>query len=405
MKNIKGWIKEINLSRLKVIDGFQEYNLCISSNISLLDISIGDLVELEMDNEVMLNIKLINKNYNSKSLFETEEEVLKWKFVHNRLNGFCSDLQVKSNMIFQSMKFFNDLGFTFVETPILTKSIKEYSNNEFRVISDLIQNKEYSLSQSPQVFKQLLMASGIKKYYQFVRNFRAEIGDETHLQEFSQIDIEMAYVQVEDILEVFESYVCEIFNSILSLQLKRPFLRFEYHELKEEFGTDSPSNEQVLSKYPDSKHYMVDEFLPYFVINFPLVEVNDGKVVPVRHIMAKPSNSEDWLKNENFNLLDVTTHSFDLVIKGIEIGGGDLRIDNHQVQTEVLKRYGYSQEEIELLFPALMRGLKSAIPPHGGFAIGLDRIAMILMKKEDIKNTLAFPRTDEGYCPLSGAPS
>lgn len=380
---IYGWVRNIKGdSELKSIEIYYEGKITYFNDIKVNQVHIGDFVECINGEVHVLNSR--------RNIYKTDNSIYN-PFM--QLRGKKYDfMKVKSNIIRYSLEFFYNRDFFYVETPCLAKSIGEYTEEEFKVIASLFKGEYYTLNQSPQIFKQLLMAGGIKKYFQIARNFRAEIGGLTHLQEFSQIDVEMAMYTQDEILSLIEKYVQFLFKKILNIHLEIPFPRYDYVTICEKFKVTDPA--EVFS---DKKNietlqvYQKEKWNFAWIVNFPYANKDTtGNFIPIHHIMSRPYNYRDAWEKE---LDKIICSGYDLIINGIEIAGGDLRIYDYDQQRILLKRLNYSEEKISNIYTPLLRGLAAAMPPHGGFAFGLERLAMILAETEKISDVVAFPKT------------
>ncbi len=288
--------------------------------------------------------------------------------------------------------FLNKDEFLEVETPFLTKSTPEGAR-DYLVPSRLQVNKFYALPQSPQLFKQILMVGGIDKYYQIVRCFRDEDLRKDRQPEFTQLDIELSFIEEEDIYSLTEKMFADVFSKCLGVELKTPFLRLTHQEAMEKHKTDKPDVGE-------------GDYRFLWVTDFPLFEYDDKEKrwQSSHHPFTSPA--EDGISDlEKEDLSKVKSRSYDLVFNGSEIASGSIRIHSHVLQEKVLKILGISKEEAESKFGFLLRSFKYGVPPHGGIAFGLDRIYAIISGSESIRDVIAFPKTQKGSCLLSDAPS
>ncbi len=415
--------------------------------------------------------------------------------------------------------YFNSQGFIEVETPMLAKSTPEGAR-DFLVPSRLSPGTFYALPQSPQLFKQILMIAGLDKYYQIARCFRDEDLRADRQPEFTQLDVEMSFVDEEDVIRLTEDLMVEIADKALARKLKAPFPRISYKDALELYGTDAPDTryemkifeitemakdsafevfrsaaqgegavrgikvsdaerfsrkdinrltqmamglgakglvsfkiekEQISS--PVAKFFSDEEkeairkkakaspgdlllfiadkwemagkvlsglrihlaeelgltsqdaldFL--WVVDFPLLHWNEeeGRYEPEPHPFTSP-------REEDIPLLDAEPlaakgRAYDLVLNGHELGGGSIRIHDEKTQLKVFSLLGIDEKEARRKFGFLLEALRYGAPPHGGIALGLDRIVMCLLGLSSIRDVIAFPKTQKGTCPLTQAPS
>ena len=288
-------------------------------------------------------------------------------------------------------EFLNDKGFLEIETPFLTKSTPEGAR-DYLVPSRLQPNKFYALPQSPQLFKQILMVGGLDRYYQIVRCFRDEDLRKDRQPEFTQLDMEMSFVDEEDIIGIVEEMVVSVFSKALGKDIKAPFLRIPHKEAMQKYGTDKPDIGS-------------GDFRFLWVVDFPLFEYNDLERdwQPSHHPFTAPRQEDiQWLDKD---LSKVRSRSYDLVLNGEEIGSGSVRIHNLDLQKKIFQILKISEEKAEEKFGFLLRAFKYGAPVHAGAAFGLDRLCAIISGSESIRDVIAFPKTQRGVCPLSDAPT
>jgi len=427
-------------------------------------------------------------------------------------------------------------GFWEVETPLLTRSTPEGAR-DFLVPSRLSPGSFYALPQSPQLFKQLLMVGGVDRYFQIARCFRDEDLRADRQPEFTQIDLEMSFVDEGDVMAVVEKLMIEAFDQVLKVKLSSPFPKMSYSEARRRFGTDRPdlripteivdltpvfANTQFerfkqnlssggvvkallhkggaqftrkevddLTKFaqsvgakgmawlkfdaggkvesPIAKFLSKEELtqaqtlsqarpgdILFFisdrqklaenvlgalrlhlweifvwkghppslkestkigwVIDFPLFDWSDEEKrwVSVHHPFTSP-RKEDLEALEKLDpAVEVTNpksvlgtfraRAYDLVLNGTELGGGSVRIHNSDIQRKILSLLGLKKEEVEEKFGFLLEALESGAPPHGGIALGMDRLIALLVGEDSIRDVIAFPKTQRGICPVSRAP-
>ncbi len=443
---------------------------------------------------------------------------LKYRYLDLRSENLKRGIFFRHNLSRIIRNYLNDRGFIDVETPFLTKSTPEGAR-DFLVPSRLNPGCFFALPQSPQLFKQILMVGGIDKYYQIVRCFRDEDLRADRQPEFTQVDIEMSFISENDIMELIEGMMKEIFQNLLGLSLSLPLKRLTYQYAMENYGTDAPDtrfglNIKDITECLKNSEFKVfsetiknggvikginlknmslsrkelDELIEFskelgakgllwvkiqdgawqspaakfitdeekraverifeaengdiiifvadklkvslfvlgkirvmlgrrfrlydensfnlvWVTDFPLFEYDEDerRLVSVHHPFTMP-------RDEDVKLLDseplkVRAKAYDIVLNGNEIGGGSLRIYQPQLQKKIFELIGLSDEDADKKFGFFLEALKFGAPPHGGIALGLDRIAMLLLKRESIRDVIAFPKTQKGTCLLTDAPS
>ncbi|WP_185857959.1 aspartate--tRNA ligase [Blattabacterium cuenoti] len=462
------------------------------------------------------HIDLLNSSLSLPFSIENEtdgnEEIrMFYRYLDIRRNPIKNNLILRHNLSLETRNFLSKNGFLEIETPTLINYTSEGARS-FVVPSRRHPNKFYALAQSPQLFKQLLMIGGIDKYFQIVKCFRDEDSRSDRQIEFTQIDCEMSFVEVHDVLIFFEHFIKHIFKEIKNISLD-PFPSISYYDAIKMYGTDSPdirfgmpfielndliqkkninflkiqelvigikinkshnthekinfflkkiknpnffwikylydrtfihSNQNFLNKEIIKifvKHFeaipgdllffsygkekkareelgkiriKIADFLnlknpnvfkPLWIKDLPLLEWENEskKYKSVHHPFTSPKEEDiDFLKNNPEN---IRSKSYDLIINGIEIGSGSIRIHNKNVQNLIFKHLGLSQKEIEYKYGFFIKAFEYGIPPHGGIAFGLDRLVNLLEGNKNIKDFIAFPKNNYGKDIMINTPS
>lgn len=328
-----------------------------------------------------------------------EEARLKYRYLDLRRERLQKNLALRHRAIKFCRDFLDREGFQEIETPILTKSTPEGAR-DYVVPSRLYPGKFYALPQSPQQYKQLLMASGVEKYFQVARCFRDEDTRGDRQPEFTQLDLEMAFVEREDVMNLVEKMLIELVQTVAPEKKIQttPFPRLSYREAMEKYGSDRPD----LRENKDDPNLLAFGW----VIDFPFFEKTETGGYTFTHnpfSRAVPEH-EEWLL-EKKNLGEILTTQYDIVLNGFEVGGGSIRNHKPEALRKVFEIMGFDEERIERNFGHMLAALGSGAPPHGGIAPGLDRLLMILANEPNIREVIAFPKTGEGKDLMMEAPS
>ena len=449
-----------------------------------------------------------------------EEMRLKYRYLDLRKPGMQDMLRDRAEITHLFRDFLYKKGFIEVETPFLGKPTPEGAR-DYLVPSRVNAGQFYALPQSPQLYKQLLMIGGTDRYYQVARCFRDEDLRANRQPEFTQVDIEMSFVTMEDILEINEELICYIFKEYKGIELQRPFPRMSYREAMSRFGSDKPDlrygfeirditdiadrmdfdlftqavdggqrikainfnglasahsrkkldkltkyakgigasgllwlkkeegafnssfnkflteagtsyleeilsledndlvliligeEEKCLEQMGMLRVALADEFVEMkkddyaitWIVDFPMFEFSEeeGRYVAKHHPFTAPLP-------EDIDLLDsdpskVRAQAYDIVINGNEAGGGSIRINNSDLQTRIFRLLQLTDEDINLRFGFFTEALKYGTPPHGGIAYGLDRFVMQMLNKDNIKDIIAFPKTQSATDQMTEAPT
>jgi aspartyl-tRNA synthetase len=324
----------------------------------------------------------------------SEELRLKYRYLDLRRKKVFSNLALRSKLYKVTRGFLDNKGFLECETPILTKSTPEGAR-DYLVPSRLNPGEFYALPQSPQLFKQILMVSGIERYYQIAKCFRDEDLRADRQPEFTQLDIEMSFIDEEDIFSLSEQLMQLVIKELKGIDLPIPFPRIPYREAVAKYGSDKP----------DLRKESNQEFTFCWVVDFPLFKYNteEKRWESEHHPFTSPAPEDMEILEKTPD--KVKSRSYDLVLNGMELGSGSIRIHSQQLQERIFNIIGISKEEALGRFGFLLEAFQFGAPPHGGVAFGLDRLLTILSGEASIREVITFPKTSAGVCPLTGAPS
>ncbi|MCD8905128.1 aspartate--tRNA ligase [Staphylococcus chromogenes] len=471
-------------------------------------------------------ITIINKSetppfsINDENLNVDENIRLKYRYLDLRREQFAQTFKLRHRTTQAIRRYLDDSGFYDIETPVLTKSTPEGAR-DYLVPSRVHEGEFYALPQSPQLFKQLLMMSGFDKYYQIVKCFRDEDLRADRQPEFTQVDIEMSFVEQEDVIQLGEQMLKSVMKDVKGISIEEAFPRMTYAEAMERYGSDKPdtrfgmelidvselgqvmdfkvfkgaveSGGQVkaivvedgadkytrkdidgltefvniygakglawvkvvedglngpIARFFDETHveklqsltqakagdlvlFVADskdvvaqslgalrvklakelnlldpnQFNFLWVTDWPLLEYDDEshRYVAAHHPFTSP-------KPEDLDRLEsapetVQAQAYDIVLNGFELGGGSIRIHDGEIQSKMFKALGFSEESAQEQFGFLLDAFKFGAPPHGGIALGLDRLVMLLTGASNLRDTIAFPKTASATDLLTDAPS
>ncbi len=452
---------------------------------------------------------------------KTKEELrLKYRFLDLRRPDLQRSMMFRSRIAILTRQFLAEEGFLEIETPTLIKSTPEGAR-DYLVPSRVHPGSFYALPQSPQLFKQLLMCSGYDRYFQLARCYRDEDLRADRQPEFTQIDMELSFVDVDDVIDVNERLLHKLFKELLNIEIPMPIPRMTWQEAMDRFGSDKPDlrfgmelknvsdvvkdcefvvfknaleqggsvrgiNAQGQGTMPRKKidalvefakdfgakglaylaiqsdgsykssfakfmtqeqlHALVeamdgkagdlllfaadknrvvwdvlgnlrlelakqqnllkkDEFKFLWVTEFPLLEYSEEqkRYVAMHHPFTMPME-EDWPKVDE-NPGAVRAKAYDIVLNGTELGGGSVRIHQADIQAKMFEVLGFTQEKAREQFGFLLDAFKFGVPPHAGLAYGMDRLAMLMVGADSIRDVIAFPKVKDASCLMTEAPA
>jgi len=333
------------------------------------------------------------------SEIEAGEDVrLKYRYIDLRREKMQRNIRLRSDFVQACRQYLFENGFTEIETPLLTEATPEGSR-DFVVPSRLHHGSFYALPQSPQQYKQLLMIAGFERYFQIARAIRDEDPRADRGFEHTQVDIEMSFVEQEDVMRTVEQMMIKSVESLGFKVKEKPFPRFTYTEAMEKFGADK-FDLRTDEEKQDGKT------LAYaWVYKFPFFEETDDGGWTFTHnpfSMPVPEHVEDLLAGKNIE--NILTTQYDLVCNGYESGGGSIRSHKPEILEATYKVMGYSPEKIQDSVGHMLEAFKYGTPPHGGIALGVERNIMNLANESYLREVQAFPMSGKGQTAVMKGP-
>lgn len=328
-----------------------------------------------------------------------EESRMTFRYLDLRRQRMAKNLMIRHKIATLIRNWLSDKGFIEVETPMLTKSTPEGAR-DYVVPSRLYSGNFYALPQSPQQYKQLLMVAGVEKYFQIARCFRDEDTRGDRQPEFTQLDLEMSFVEREDVMKLNEELLIDLVKKVYPKKeiQEIPFPRLSYKEAIEKYNTDRPDLRKDKNN-PDLLAFC-------WVVDFPFFEKTDDNKWTFTHnpfSASKPEYAEDLLSKKNIS--DILTTQYDVVLNGWEIGGGSIRNHKPEALEAVFEIMGFEKERIKENFGHILDALGYGAPPHGGIAWGFDRLVAVLNNEPNIREVIPFPKTGDARDLMMNSPS
>jgi len=359
----------------------------------------GSIELLAADLEILNEAKTPPFEVDKDTIGVSEELRLKYRYLDLRSQRMQKNLILRDRVTSQFRDFLHRHGFIEVETPCLTKGTPEGSR-EYIVPSRLHAGKFYVLPQSPQQFKQLLMVAGLERYFQVARCFRDEDQRGDRQPEFTQVDLEMSFVEQADVMRLVEDLTLDVVRTVSPEKkiVQAPFPVLTYAEAMAKYGVDKPDL-RVNKDDPNELAFC-------WVVDFPFFEKTDDGGWTFTHnpfSAPQPKFREDLMSKTDIG--GILTTQYDLVLNGYEIAGGSIRNHRSEALHKVFEIMGLPEEQIQARFGHMLEAFEFGAPPHGGLAFGFDRLVMLLAGEPNIREIMALPKTGDARDLMMGAPS
>jgi len=383
-----------------------EFVICVSGTVNARNEKQFNLDLLTGKIEVgVLTLTILNRAKTppfeiDKDTSHIEEKIrLQYRYLDLRTERLQRNMRLRNAYVQGCRRFLLDQRFVEIETPYLTQATPEGSR-DFIVPSRLQPGKFFALPQSPQQYKQLLMTAGFDRYFQLARCFRDEDPRADRGFEHTQIDVEMSFVERDEVMAMIEAMVTHVIESLGYTLKEKPFPRFTYQEAMKTYGADKFDLRTEEDK--------ANGILAYaWVVDFPFFEKDEktGKWTFTHNPFSnpKPEFIADHLAHNNVK--NILTTQYDLVCNGSEVGGGSIRAHDPAVLRATYEIMGYTQEEIEHSVGHMLHAFQFGTPPHGGIGMGVERTLMNMTGEQYLREVQAFPMTGSGNVSVMNAPS